>query len=179
MSETPVEVENTGSSTAEHVDNSTNRQHIIKRGKAAVWEKVEEFESSETFEEYLGNLTIPLAKKKRYENQSGLKRHYRCTFKGCDYECRAWYVAHGEKVVLEQKAGNQHVHMPQNTSNKLEPEFKKKILEFNRLGVTPRVMLQELGPECMLTQKQVANFIQRSKKKGTLPKKLTVFDLFN
>ena len=72
-----------------------------------------------------------------------------------------------------------HNHIEQRrVERKLVPEVKEQILNLNRLGVRPRQILQELGPDCMLTQTQVTNFIQRSKDKGLLPKKLNVFDLY-
>jgi hypothetical protein len=112
------------SSPPSHITND----HRLKNSRKSCpeWTLIKEFDNGASFEEHLNKLDIPWAKRKSHHTNEGMKSCFRCSFKGCTYECRAFYTAHNCKVVLEETPGTRHTHITQgNNASKLLPEFKE------------------------------------------------------
>ena len=90
------------------------------RGIGKTWKTKQEFETSESFEEYLKAMEVPLSKKKLHETQEGVKQYYVCSYQGCLYQCRVWYVAlaHDEKVSLQENPNMRHRHIEEQNTEK-------------------------------------------------------------
>ena len=121
------------------------------RGTGKAYVRTEDFPTKDDFEAYLKQQKPGWAKGNLQYTKEGVKRNYRCKFRGCQYKCYVLYCADSYVVELYEEEGTRHIHNDVVYANVLTPETKKKILTMHGAGTAPRAITRKLSEKAVKT----------------------------